>query len=72
VAVASVYGDAVGVPAFFAHELFGELRALHGAAGARGVLDRHAARVRRFAMPEARFDIDTPADYERLRKDGTG
>jgi molybdenum cofactor cytidylyltransferase len=71
VAVASVYDDAVGVPAFFARELFDELRALHGAAGARGVLDRHAARVGRFAMPEARLDIDTPADYERLRKGAT-
>ena len=66
-AVGSVYDDALGVPAFFARDLFGELGRLAGRAGARGLLEAHAAQVRRFSMPEARHDIDTPADYARLR-----
>jgi molybdenum cofactor cytidylyltransferase len=68
-AVASLYEDAMGVPAFFTRELFGDLQALDGRAGAQGILKAHAAQVQKFAMPEARHDIDTPGDYERLKQE---
>jgi molybdenum cofactor cytidylyltransferase len=63
--VAAGYGDVVGVPAYFRRALFGELQALDGVAGARKIIEDHRDRVRRFELPEARFDLDTPADYER-------
>jgi molybdenum cofactor cytidylyltransferase len=62
--VAAHYGDVVGVPAYFRREIFEELSRLGGAAGARKILELHRTRTRHFDMPEARFDIDTPADYE--------
>ncbi len=68
--VASCYGNVTGVPAWFHRELFAELRQLRGPQGARAMIEAHATRVRRFEMPEAAFDIDTPEDYQRL--DGQG
>jgi molybdenum cofactor cytidylyltransferase len=64
--VAAGYGDVVGAPAYFRRDLFGELQALDGVAGARKIIQAHRDRVRRFELPEARFDLDTPADYERV------
>jgi molybdenum cofactor cytidylyltransferase len=64
--VASCYGNVTGVPAWFHRELFAELRQLRGPQGARAMIEAHATRVRRFEMPEAAFDIDTPEDYQRL------
>ena len=64
--VAAGYGEVVGVPAYFRRDLFEELRALDGAAGARKIIEAHRSHVRRFELPEARFDIDTPVDFERV------
>lgn len=64
--VASGYGGAVGVPALFARQFFGELRALPAGAGAKRLLARHAAGVFAVAFPSGDFDVDTPADAERL------
>jgi molybdenum cofactor cytidylyltransferase len=64
--VASSYGAAVGVPALFARELFGELRALDGATGARSVVERHRRRTALVDCPEGATDLDTPDAYERL------
>jgi molybdenum cofactor cytidylyltransferase len=66
-AVASVYDNTIGVPAFFVRDLFKELRQLNGHQGARKILEKHAPRVRQFDMPEAGEDIDTPSDYARWR-----
>jgi molybdenum cofactor cytidylyltransferase len=64
--VAARYGDAVGVPAYFRRDLFEELRGLEGAAGAKKIIREHPAQTRLFDLPEARFDIDTPEDYEQM------
>jgi len=66
--VASEYDGVFGVPALFDREVFDELLALEGDAGARVVI-RQASDSRRatVAAPEAAFDVDTPADHDRLR-----
>jgi len=65
--VASEYEAAgertLGVPALFSRALFPELMLLRGAAGARGVIQRHLAEASLIDAPEAAFDIDTPDDY---------
>lgn len=65
-AVASEYAGSLGAPALFSHELFAELAALKNAEGAKQILKRHEQDVLRLSVPEAVWDVDTPADYERL------
>jgi CTP:molybdopterin cytidylyltransferase MocA len=63
---AAQYADGtLGVPALFPADVFGELEALQGAQGARGLLARHAGAVVPVPMPAAGIDIDTPADYRQ-------
>ena len=65
---APVYRGERGNPVLFAADMFPELCALSGDRGARGVIERDAARVALVpfdvAMPP---DLDTPEDYARLR-----
>ena len=65
--VAPVYQGIQGTPVLFGAEVFPELRALTGDAGARTVVRRDAARVELvpFDLPMP-IDIDTPEDYQRL------
>jgi molybdenum cofactor cytidylyltransferase len=62
------YADGRGHPVLFAAALFAELRAVSGDRGAREVIARDPGRVVEVEvagpMPP---DVDTPADYERLR-----
>jgi molybdenum cofactor cytidylyltransferase len=64
---APVYQGTQGTPVLFAAEVFGELAALDGDAGARAVVQARPERVTRVAvdapMPP---DVDTPEDYARL------
>ena len=67
--VASRYDGVLGVPALFDREVFDELLALEGDAGARVVIRQSAPeRIAAVEAPEAAFDIDTPADHERLKE----
>lgn len=65
--VAPVYRGTQGTPVLFAAEVFHELRALSGDAGARAIVQARPERVARVAidapMPP---DVDTPEDYARL------
>ena len=65
--VAPVYRGTQGTPVLFAADVFDELRALDGDAGARTVVQARPERVARVAvdapMPP---DVDTPEDYARL------
>lgn len=61
--VASSYAGRRGVPAFFAAEHFAALQELKGDAGARQLL-RAAAAV---ALPDGKFDVDSPEDLQRMR-----
>ncbi len=65
--VAPVYRGTQGTPVLFAAEVFPELRALGGDAGARSVVQARPERVERvpFDVPMP-ADVDTPEDYARL------
>ena len=65
--VAPVYQGVQGTPVVFSSDVFGELRALKGDAGARAVVKENPERVATvafdLAMPP---DVDTPEDYAKL------
>ena len=65
--VAPVYRGTQGTPVLFTGDVFKELRALEGDAGARSVVHARPERVARVEidapMPP---DVDTPEDYARL------
>ena len=66
--VAPVYRGVQGTPVLFAAEVFPELQALTGDAGARGVVAARRDRVERVAFVAAMPpDVDTPEDFARLR-----
>jgi len=67
--VASEYGGACGVPAFFSRALFPELRALPDAQGAKPIIAYHASETVALPLPAGIWDVDTAADYERLRSE---
>ena len=64
---APVYRGVQGTPVVFSSDVFGELRALKGDAGARAVVKENPERVELvafdLAMPP---DVDTPEDYAKL------
>ena len=65
--VAPVYRGVQGTPVLFAAEVFVELLALTGDAGARGVVAARRERVERVAFDIAMpLDVDTPEDFARL------
>jgi molybdenum cofactor cytidylyltransferase len=68
-AVVPRYQGRRGNPVLLSAGLFAELRTLEGDHGARDLLQRHAARVRWLDLddPAVVTDLDTPADYRRLR-----
>jgi CTP:molybdopterin cytidylyltransferase MocA len=61
---ASRYAERNGVPAYFPNKYFGELMALTGDMGARGLL----AQARFEDLPHGELDIDTPEDIARARE----
>lgn len=68
-----VYRDGRGNPVLFAAAVFDELRAVRGDRGGRDVIARDPARVAEVPVDAPMpADVDTPADYERLRRPGTG
>jgi molybdenum cofactor cytidylyltransferase len=64
--VASEYNGVLGVPCLFDSALFSQLMALSGDAGARKLIKCFAQDTIGVPAPEVAFDLDTPADYERL------
>ncbi len=64
--VACAYGGSRGVPAVLPRRLFPELLALRGDHGAKAILLREDATALPF--PEGGVDLDTPEDWERLRR----
>ena len=65
--IASEYGEVVGVPALFHSSLFPELLDLNGVQGAKQILQRYPDEIHRVEFNGGSIDIDTAADYERLR-----
>ena len=64
--IAGGYAGTIGTPAVIPAEFYPQLLALEGDAGAKSVLKNNAGRVRTVAIPEAEFDLDVPADLEKL------
>jgi molybdenum cofactor cytidylyltransferase len=64
--VASSYAGARGVPAFFSKELITDLASLTADEGARRIISKHPELVATITFAQGEFDIDTPADHERL------
>ena len=65
--VASAYAATLGIPALFERALFPELSQLRGDEGAKRIILLHEERVAAFPFLRAEIDIDTAADWERLR-----
>jgi molybdenum cofactor cytidylyltransferase len=64
---ASDYGDgAIGPPAVLPRAAFAELERLDGERGARALLERERDRLHLVDFADGRWDVDSPADYERL------
>jgi molybdenum cofactor cytidylyltransferase len=55
-----------GVPAIFARTHFPALHALRGPEGARRIIAANTATTALVDLPELAFDIDIPADWQRL------
>lgn len=70
-AAAARYSGRLGVPAILPRRAFAALRTLAGDEGARKVLAGDPG-VTAVEMPEAAFDVDTPADLARLAASGSG
>jgi molybdenum cofactor cytidylyltransferase len=69
---ASDYGGGVfGPPALFPRAAFAALARLDGDHGARDLLAGAGAELALVDFPDGRFDVDTPADYERLVASGS-
>jgi len=66
--VASFYNNRPGVPALFNKKWFPELMQLTGDQGARKLLDLHKADVHTITFPEGALDMDTPENYEFLKR----
>lgn len=66
--VASTYAGNQGVPAIFDHTLFGQLLALDGQTGAKKIIQQDAENTPTVSFPEGIFDIDTPADLQRIEE----
>ncbi|MFL5758490.1 MAG: NTP transferase domain-containing protein [Thermomicrobiales bacterium] len=56
-------------PVLFAREFFPEIAAIDGDRGARPIIGEHRQEVHYLAIDaDPPLDVDTPADYERLKK----
>lgn len=62
------YQNQAGNPVFFQHRFFGELLKIEGDTGGRTIIQRYPEQVYRLAVdnPGILFDLDQPADYQKL------
>ncbi len=58
----SVYAGQYGVPAIFPRAVFSDLLQLRGDQGAKAIISRYSSRLAHVLMPNAAYDLDTPAD----------
>jgi molybdenum cofactor cytidylyltransferase len=64
---ASAYAETLGIPALFDRSCFGDLLQFRGDSGAKGIILARRHDVTPFNFPAAATNIDTAADYEKLR-----
>jgi molybdenum cofactor cytidylyltransferase len=65
--VASRYADTLGVPALFDRSCFEALLALPDDSGAKTLIESRRGAVAEISFEPGAIDIDTPADFERLK-----
>ena len=68
--VACSYENTFGPPVFFHHTFFDELLKLKGDVGAKNIIHQHADAVELISFPEGTYEVDTEADYERIKSIG--
>lgn len=61
--VVSRYTNTLGVPALFTQALFEDLAALHGAHGAKALIQKHLHEAAVLDFPEGALDLDTPKEW---------
>lgn len=66
--VASSYAETVGVPALFSRKLFPDLKNLDERGGAKSLIRKYIDKTITINFPDGAIDIDTPEDFERLKK----
>jgi molybdenum cofactor cytidylyltransferase len=65
--VASSYANTLGIPALFDRSCFDALLALPDQSGAKSIIESRPDDVASIEFEKGAIDIDTPADFERLR-----
>ncbi|MEY2483929.1 MAG: molybdenum cofactor cytidylyltransferase [Verrucomicrobiota bacterium] len=65
--VASRYANTLGIPALFDRSCFDALLALPDQSGAKAIIESRPDDVASIEFEKGAIDIDTPADFERLR-----
>jgi len=66
--VASKYAETLGVPALFSKKYFKDLLKLEGEQGAKKIIRKNSDDVAVFAFEKGAVDIDTPLDYDNLKR----
>lgn len=66
--VSSKYGDTYGVPAVFDRDFFQEMLSIDSGGGAKRIIKNNLKSTCFVQCEEAAIDIDTPKDYEALKK----
>jgi molybdenum cofactor cytidylyltransferase len=66
--VASSYAGTLGIPALFDRSCFEALLALPDGSGAKALIESRPDDVAQIQFERGAIDIDTPADFERLRR----
>lgn len=66
--VACTYENTFGPPVFFHQSFFSELLQLKGDIGARSIVQLHIDDVEAISFPEGTYDIDTDADYQKIKE----
>ena len=59
----------LGTPAIFSRHYFSALRELAGDIGAKRLIRQHESEVTSIDLPEAATDIDSIADWDKIRPD---
>jgi molybdenum cofactor cytidylyltransferase len=66
--VACTYENTFGPPVFFHQSFFPELLQLKGDIGARSIVQQHIDDAEAIPFPEGTYDIDTDADYQKIKE----
>ncbi|HEX7517561.1 MAG TPA: nucleotidyltransferase family protein [Chthoniobacterales bacterium] len=68
--VASSYANTLGIPVLFNRACFESLLALPDDSGAKALIESRSAEVGHIEFEKGAIDIDTPADFDRIRTEG--